>query len=196
MDGKMATILLVYDDRMILEFCDHVLAGLSGFYVLQADSGDEALDTAARHSGTTYYLSAQPDSSASQRFSIEFLNDLGQRASEEETTTYFPAALAFAGARPIALKAGQEVSGLTITLQKMPLRHISGRVGGPAPAMMVFLNPQSDGLPGTAIPIKPDGSFERSGLLPGKYSVELRGQLGDHLLAEQEVNVKSLAGVG
>ena len=48
----MATILLVDDDRMILEFCDHVLAGLSGFYVLQADSGPEALDTAARHTGT------------------------------------------------------------------------------------------------------------------------------------------------
>jgi CheY-like chemotaxis protein len=51
----MATILLVDDDRMVLEFCDHVLAGLSGFYVLQADSGAEALDTAARHSGTNRF---------------------------------------------------------------------------------------------------------------------------------------------
>jgi DNA-binding NtrC family response regulator len=54
----MATILLVDDDRMILEFCDRVLAGLSGFYVLQADSGAEALDTAARYPGTIDLLIA------------------------------------------------------------------------------------------------------------------------------------------
>jgi two-component system cell cycle sensor histidine kinase/response regulator CckA len=58
MDGKMATILLADDDRMILKFCDHVLAGLSGFYILQADSGAEALETAARHQGTIDLLIA------------------------------------------------------------------------------------------------------------------------------------------
>jgi CheY-like chemotaxis protein len=54
----MPTILLVDDDRMILELCDRVLAGLSGFCVLQADSGAEALDTAARHPGTIELLIA------------------------------------------------------------------------------------------------------------------------------------------
>jgi DNA-binding NtrC family response regulator len=58
MDGKMPTILLVDDDRMILELCDRVLAGLSGLCVLQADSGAEALDTAARHPGTIELLIA------------------------------------------------------------------------------------------------------------------------------------------
>lgn len=54
----MATILLVDDDRMILEFCDHVLAGLRGFCVLQAACGVDALDTAARHPGTIELLVA------------------------------------------------------------------------------------------------------------------------------------------
>jgi hypothetical protein len=54
----MPTILLVDDDRMILELCDRVLAGLSGLCVLQADSGAEALDTAARHPGTIELLIA------------------------------------------------------------------------------------------------------------------------------------------
>src|SRR5438445_1131132 len=47
----MVTILVVDDDRMVLEYCNHVLSGLSGFQVLKARSGAEAIDTAARHPG-------------------------------------------------------------------------------------------------------------------------------------------------
>jgi CheY-like chemotaxis protein len=47
----MVTILVVDDDRMVLDYCDHVLSGLSGFQVLRATSGAEAIDTAARHPG-------------------------------------------------------------------------------------------------------------------------------------------------
>jgi CheY-like chemotaxis protein len=47
----MVTILVVDDDRMVLDYCSHVLSGLSCFHVLKARSGAEAIDTAARHSG-------------------------------------------------------------------------------------------------------------------------------------------------
>jgi len=47
----MATILVVDDDRMVLDYCNHVLSGLTGFQVLKARSGAEAIDTAARHPG-------------------------------------------------------------------------------------------------------------------------------------------------
>ncbi len=47
----MVTILVVDDDRMVLDYCDHVLSGMSGFQVLKANSGAEAIETAARHSG-------------------------------------------------------------------------------------------------------------------------------------------------
>jgi FixJ family two-component response regulator len=53
---EMATILVVDDDRMILDFCNRVLAGLSGFRVLLAHNGEEAMDIARRHDGAIELL--------------------------------------------------------------------------------------------------------------------------------------------
>lgn len=47
----MPTILLVDDDPMVREYCNHVLADIANLRVLQADSSDQAIDIACRHSG-------------------------------------------------------------------------------------------------------------------------------------------------
>lgn len=135
----------------------------------------------------TYYLSAAPDSHGMQQFNIEFLNGQGQRIREKETVTYFPGGADFGGARPIALEAGQELSGVTITLRKASLRRIAGRVNGAVQGTWVSLNAETEGIDGAMIAINPDGSFERSDLLPGKYTLDAPS--GDRAVAQQEVDL-------
>ena len=137
----------------------------------------------------TYYLRAESSTHETERFNIEFLNGQGQRVREGETVTYFPSTSDFLSARPITLKAGQELSGITVTLRKAPLRRVSGRVSGATANRMVSLNPQTDGIDGAVIAVKPDGSFERSDLLPGKYSLMVEGESADRALAEQPVDL-------
>lgn len=52
----MATILLVDDDRTILDYCCRVLADRSDFEVLRAGSGREALEVASGRPGTIELL--------------------------------------------------------------------------------------------------------------------------------------------
>jgi DNA-binding NtrC family response regulator len=47
----MATILVVDDDRVILELCSWALVKVGGMDTLQAGGGDEAIDVARRHGG-------------------------------------------------------------------------------------------------------------------------------------------------
>ena len=159
--------------------------------VQSAETDDRGIFRFADLPPGIYYLSAQPDADNSERVAIEFLNDQGQHQHEQETATFYPAAGSVAGARPVVLRAGQETGGLTIALRNTELRHVSGRVTGVSSGSTIYLDPQSEGLRGETISIGPDGSFERSDLLPGKYLVQLRGQAGDRMAAEQEVDLSN-----
>lgn len=132
----------------------------------------------------TYYLIVQPDSRG-PRYSVEFLNARGEHVNEAETVTFYSGAAAFANARPIVLKAGQEISGIAIALRKTPVRRISGRVSGAPKDALIEL----DGLTNVAIALKPDGSFEHSGILPGNYVLELAWMDGSGRRVRQEVDL-------
>lgn len=136
----------------------------------------------------TYYLSAQPDSNG-RRYSMEFLNSRGEPVNEAETVTFYSGASAFAGARPIVLKAGQETSGIVIALRKTPLRRISGRVTGMPKDTLIELSPQSDGLTNVEMRLEPDGSFKHAGILPGKYVLEVPSMDGSGPRIHQEVDL-------
>jgi len=52
----MYTVLLVDDEQCILQFCSQVLARTRRLHILQASSGDEAIDTASKYDGTIELL--------------------------------------------------------------------------------------------------------------------------------------------
>jgi Carboxypeptidase regulatory-like domain len=158
--------------------------------VESADTDDRGIFRFADLAPGTYRVSAAPNANAENRHSMEFLNDRGQPLREEEAATFYPATPDFAHARPIVLKAGQEVAGLAITLCKTPLRRISGRVRGAPPDSILYLDPESEGVQGKEIAVKPDGSFERSDVLPGKYFLEMHAQAAD-IVIRQEINLTS-----
>lgn len=137
----------------------------------------------------TYYLSAQPDSNSTERHTVEYLNDQGRRTREQEAETWFPNALGMATARPLVLEAGREIGGLTLTLRKTALRRISGRVAGDFESGTISLDGEADGQIGASILVRPDGTFERGDLVPGKYRLELHSGDYAHMLAEQEVDL-------
>lgn len=51
-----ATILLVDDDQIVREYCNHVLAEMRYVFVLLAHTGAEAIDIADRYPGTIELL--------------------------------------------------------------------------------------------------------------------------------------------
>lgn len=52
----MHTVLLVDDEQGILQLCTYVLARTGRLHIIQASTGDEAIDTAYRHDGTIELL--------------------------------------------------------------------------------------------------------------------------------------------
>lgn len=137
----------------------------------------------------SYYLAAVPDANADLRFAVEFRNARGERIAEAEATTYYAAAAGVTGARPIVVQPGRDIVGLTITLRKTPLRRLAGRLTGPdLPPYLGFEFESGDnGVP--AIAVRPDGSFDRSDLLPGRYTLEWRSPTGNAVVARQEVDL-------
>jgi hypothetical protein len=126
-----------------------------------------------------YYLSAAPESRMDDR--VAFRNARGEPIREREMTTYY------ADARPISVEPGRDVARLTITLRKTPLRRISGRVSSVEPDSSLSLSSQSDDVHGGSIPVRRDGTFERSDVLPARYTLEWRAS--NRLLARQEVDL-------
>jgi hypothetical protein len=132
-----------------------------------------------------YYLSAEKESREDDR--LTFRNAQGEPIREKEATTYYAAAAGFADARPISVQPGRDVAGLTITLRKTPLRRISGRLSTVETDTYLGLSSHSDDVHGGSIRVRPDGSFERSDVMPGRYTLEWQGSNG--LLARQEVDL-------
>jgi len=139
----------------------------------------------------TYYLSAQPRTPRQPtRNQINSLDSAGQPIRDKEVETFYKSALAVGSATPITMKAGQELSGLTIVIRKATPKHISGRVS---------LDGLSQGLPSlilsgeptgafNSVSVEKDGSFKIEGLAPGRYSLTADVP-SEHSRARKEIDL-------
>jgi hypothetical protein len=123
-----------------------------------------------------YYLSVLPPSLSPEKMirdKIDSLDSFGHPFRELPVETFYKGALTIGNATPIALKAGQEITGLAIAMQNAPLRHIAGRIewdvshGGLPQRWLLRSN---EGLTGI-IEVEKDGHFHIEGLVPGAYSL-------------------------
>ena len=95
--------------------------------------------------------------------------------------TYFPGTPAIAEARRVTVRSGQDVTNITFALSAAKVGRISGRVttssGAPYAGAMMMVAPSGDGMMGfnsTGAPIRPDGTFQTTGLPPGTYTLTVQ----------------------
>ena len=95
-------------------------------------------------------------------------------------TAYYPGTPDSEAASPIAVKAGEERSGIELSLPLQPTARLEGRIvdqngeaAVDAQVSVVSHNPVSNAL----IRLPPTGRFSILALLPGKYSVVARSPL-------------------
>ncbi len=76
------------------------------------------------------------------------------------------------------LEPGREITGVVIRMQRVRLRHLSGKVVGIAGAthLMVESKSPSGGTKGRNTEIQTDGTFHVNGLLPGKCVIHVAGE--------------------
>jgi hypothetical protein len=101
----------------------------------------------------------------------------GQPLQEREIETYYSDSPNATGAAPIVLKAGHEINGITIKMQTVGLRHLSGRVVGlpVGTYLLADITSPSGAVEGRAIQVREDGTFRQDGLLPGLYTLRMTG---------------------
>jgi protocatechuate 3,4-dioxygenase beta subunit len=149
-------------------------------YVDSQQSDDHGAFRFADLAPGTYYLSARLSDSKEPRSSIAFLDEKGQPRHEATVETYYSGALSPEDAKPIAMRAGRDATGLVLTLRQLALRHISGRVpaGTQAPYLLID---------GTAVQVDKDGAFYRADLQPRTYELTLRSNT--KIIARKHVDV-------
>jgi hypothetical protein len=112
--------------------------------------------------------------------------------------TYYPSSIAFSGATPIDVTAGQDVSGIEIRLQSVQTYHIRGHVSGLTSdkgqeRTMINLTPRDDEMVtfgGGRSNLRPDGSFDLAGVAPGAYYLSMFNMSGQiRTVARQAVDV-------
>ena len=114
--------------------------------------------------------------------------------------TFLPGTSSLADARPIAVKLGEELTGLTVALVREQTASISGVVRQPTPSPFPFsmvvarrkgddLSVSHDGIAGT------DGTFSLGGVLPGTYVVEAQSFSGVRASAEVTLSGADVSGV-
>lgn len=102
----------------------------------------------------------------------------GEPLRSHQIETYYPAAVRVEGAVSIDLKAGREVTDITITMQTAVLRHVAGRVVGMSGGyMMLHIDLPNEASEGPAVQVGKDGTFRRDGLRAGIYTLRLPGGL-------------------
>ncbi|MGB7761042.1 MAG: carboxypeptidase-like regulatory domain-containing protein [Bryobacteraceae bacterium] len=119
-----------------------------------------------------YYLTATPNLFESSR--AEYLQTVRERGVE----TYYPNSLNPKDAAPIVLKAGGEVTGITIKMQIVGLHYVSGKFIGfrPSRNLIARLELHSGALEYADVQVRNDGTFYLTkGLLPEKYTIQLAG---------------------
>ncbi len=144
----------------------------------------------------TYFISAKPgtgpEDPASRKF---FLDQNGQPFRQLEGQTYYKSSLSFHDATPIRVIAGQEVSGVSVTLVKAEAHRLSGTV--PSEVLntsprILFLVEQTDTGPGlvVSVPIQGDRSFVAEGLFPARYLLQ-----GAHVKQEIDLTKGDIEGL-
>jgi len=143
----------------------------------------------------TYYISAALQRwphlrEMISRTNANSLDSHGQPFPEREVETFYKASLTIREATPVTVKAGQEVTDITISIQKAPSRRITGRVSWDVQASgspMIWLVRSNDGLNGT-VKLEKDGSFHVEGLTPGVYTIMAQAP-NQHVSAHKQVDV-------
>ena len=89
--------------------------------------------------------------------------------------TYFPDAVTESEASPVTLRFGTDVEGIDIRMSRVRTFRVSGTVtdsrGMPYRGELGFRRRTADGSSTTSIPIKGEGSFEVTGVVPGSYAI-------------------------
>jgi len=113
--------------------------------------------------------------------------------------TYYPSSMAFSGASPVEVTAGQDTSGIDIRLQSVQTYHVRGHVSG-LPSNInaherttLSLTPRDDEMivfGGGQTSMHPDGSFDLAGVAPGAYYLNMFAMAGQiRSMARQAVDV-------
>ncbi len=111
---------------------------------------------------------------------------LSEKPEETYVPTFYPGVTDRDAAVPLEVGAGQALTGLVIQMRKGRTYRVRGKVVGASRNVRVWLTPRerTSGMffAGRGGMLKPDGSFELAGVLPGTYYVlasrmEGRGQM-------------------
>jgi protocatechuate 3,4-dioxygenase beta subunit len=107
------------------------------------------------------------------------MNPIGFGGSEDKSSyapLYFPGTIEIAQAQRITISVGREISDIVMTMKPIKAASVSGTVvdsrGQPMVGMLMV--GQQDGPGGffaTGSGLKPDGTFELTGLAPGDYTI-------------------------
>jgi hypothetical protein len=115
---------------------------------------------------------------------------------------YYPSTLAIGSASPVAVGVSQEVMGVDLVLQEVPLARVSGIVIAPpsvdARSMRVRLNDTAPGVPGLGNePTRVrDGRFEFTGVPPGQYRAVVTAQIDTDDAAGLPASIAARAAAG
>ncbi len=123
-----------------------------------------------------------------------------QQPEEMYVASFYPGAADSAGALPVRIDAGQEVSGMDIQLQKSRVYRVRGKVVGSLPGvplkgleMRLLPKNATDAMPDVSPLIafsSADGTFEFRGVQPGSYQLSgVKTQGGTRLLGKMPVEV-------
>lgn len=130
--------------------------------------------------------------------------DVGSSDRVRYVPTYYPGAMSPGDAQPVAIKVGQEIAGITLSLLRATTASVSGIVrpaDSRSPGLFAFVSASpisessvhSDFAQAIA---GADGSFTIGGLLPGAYAIEAQSLPGNELArAEVQINSTDVAGV-
>lgn len=134
-----------------------------------------------------YYLSAEPDAFWEQRNRVA--------SSSQLQTTWYPSSLDPSSATPLAVRAGQDLTGAEIRMRRSSVYRIRGKVSGlqgipPLPGLSQWKTPRlqvssAPGLGGNSRSgiLKPDGSFEVEGVPPGTWQIRIEQGVLTSLMA-------------
>jgi protocatechuate 3,4-dioxygenase beta subunit/Zn-dependent protease with chaperone function len=133
----------------------------------------------------SYYVSAEAGRSG---FALQAITFNG-------IATYYPGTLLSSEATPVAVSAGEEVSGLSFGVRPVKtstvtgvVRALEGRVPADATISLAQVTPGGGTNTRNGGPVRPDGSFMVRDLLPGAYTVSVRlPPPSDQIASEQVV---------
>lgn len=160
--------------------------------VNQTETDEEGRFRLSQIAPGTYFVSATGRNNECCPMRRDFLDEKGHPFREQTIETYYKESLSFERATPIALKAGQEIDNLTLTLEGTEARHLSGTN---APALLgagahsVLIVDQSGTMRVAANElIGKDGSFRADSLAPARYLLAV-GPFGNSTEIRKEVDL-------